>query len=240
MVRGSKSKRSPAMGMSVKLPSLKKPRMARKQSTSNHASLNHTNINGMASMTLAEHAPNRKSKFFFDMLMSLDDNILSEYIMPMVLMSTPDSCGCIKEDGIKWLVTMFKTTCLSGEWWDGVWGWKGEIVNSITVPPPRETAGFMKRDIFECLVMSPIRSCPEKWSKTTINIRDYVLWGMLAGKSGGKFECKLGCKAGCKSECKVGAMEMEQLANIVKTMHGNNSPLGLRVEYMQCDTCRWR
>ena len=227
MVRGSKSKRSPgianAMAMSVKLPSLKKPRMTRKQSTNNH-----TNINSMASMTLAEHAPNRKSKFFFDMLMSLDDNILSEYIMPMVLMSSPKNCGCIKEDGIRWLVTMFKTTCLSGEWWNGVWGWKGEIVNSITAPPPRETAGFMKRDIFECLVMSPIRSCPEKWSKTTISLQDYVLWGMLAGKSGGK------------PECKVGAMEMEQLANIVKTMHGNNSPLGLRVEYMQCDTCRWR
>jgi hypothetical protein len=187
----------------------------------------------MAKMTLGECAsPKRKSKFFFDMLMSLDDNILSEYIMPMVLMSSPESCGCIKEDGISWLVTMFKTTCLSGEWWNGVWGWKGEMVNSITTPPPRETAGFMKRDIFECLVMSPIRNCPEKWSRTTISLQDYVLWGMLAGKPQGG--------TGTKFEHKVGAMEMEQLASIVKTMHGNNSPLGLRIEYMHCESCKWR
>ena len=113
-----------------------------------------------------------KSKFFFDMLMSLDHDIIGQYIMPHVMPAGANSQG-----GVRWLSAMYEVSLSCGRP-----GKEEKDEGGGGEEEKDEGAGFMKRNIFHSFVMPSIEAAPPSWRYVTTNLSDYIMFGKIKSK----------------------------------------------------------
>lgn len=149
-----------------------------------------------------------QSKFFFDMLMSLDPNVVGLHILPHLPKLNTRA-------GVEWIVALYSVQCGDKS---------GAGAGAGQSPSLLPGAGLFGRNVLTDLIMPAVPCSPAAWGGITVEVTDYIK--LLGGAWRKRGVAALGPPA-----------KISDLTSLIIAVHGNRSGVGLGVGLRQCGDC---